>query len=80
MITTCQGQKRLFENRDTVFINIFNISKINTKDNKKGALKSSIPRIKHLQETIGESYFDYLANLPNLVLLMDEVHTLSCFC
>ncbi|WP_375638397.1 MULTISPECIES: DEAD/DEAH box helicase [unclassified Bartonella] len=69
-----QGQKRLFENRDTAFINIFNISKINTTDNKKGALKSSIPRIKRLQETIGESYFDYLANLPDLVLLMDEAH------
>ncbi|WP_375623227.1 MULTISPECIES: DEAD/DEAH box helicase [unclassified Bartonella] len=68
------GQKRLFENRDTAFINIFNISKINTTDNKKGALKSSIPRIKRLQETIGESYFDYLANLPDLVLLMDEAH------
>ncbi|UNF44626.1 DEAD/DEAH box helicase family protein [Bartonella krasnovii] len=68
------GQKRLFENRDTAFINIFNISKINTTDNKKGALKSSVSRIKRLQETIGESYFDYLANLPDLVLLMDEAH------
>ncbi len=68
------GQKRLFENRDTAFINIFNISKINTTDNKKGTLKSSIPRIKRLQETIGESYFDYLVNLPDLVLLMDEAH------
>ncbi|MBX4335758.1 DEAD/DEAH box helicase [Bartonella raoultii] len=68
------GQQRLFENRDTAFINIFNISKINTIDHKKGALKSSVPRIKRLQETIGESYFDYLANLPDLVLLMDEAH------
>ncbi|EJF94149.1 DEAD/DEAH box helicase family protein [Bartonella taylorii] len=68
------GQQRLFEDRNTAFINIFNISKINTTDNKKGAIKSSIPRIKRLQETIGESYFDYLANLPDLVLLMDEAH------
>ncbi|WP_406604340.1 DEAD/DEAH box helicase [Bartonella gliris] len=68
------GQKRLFEDGDTAFINIFNISKINTMDHKKGAAKSSIPRIKRLQETIGESYFDYLANLPDLVLLMDEAH------
>ncbi|WP_144754104.1 DEAD/DEAH box helicase [Bartonella saheliensis] len=68
------GQQRLFENRDTAFINIFNISKINTTDNKKGALKSSVPRIKRLQESIGESYFDYLVNLPDLVLLMDEAH------
>ncbi|VEJ45363.1 DEAD/DEAH box helicase [Bartonella vinsonii] len=69
-----RGQGRLFENSDTIFINIFNISKINTTDNKKSAAKSSVPRIKRLQETIGESYFDYLANLPDLVLLMDEAH------
>ncbi|WP_375659262.1 hypothetical protein [Bartonella sp. MR30HLJHH] len=61
----------MFESRDTAFINI---SKINTTDNKKGALKSSIPRIKGLQEMIGESYFNYLANLPDLVLLIDEAH------
>ena len=32
------------------------------------------PRIKRLSEYIGESYFDYLANLDDLVLLMDESH------
>ena len=31
-------------------------------------------RIKKLHEYIGESYFDYLAGLPDLVLLMDEAH------
>ena len=45
-------------------INVFNVDKIN-KD--KG-------RIRTLRETIGESYFDYLAGLPDLVLLMDEAH------
>ncbi len=50
-------------------INIFNISKINTEF-RKGAS----PRIKRLSEYLGESYFDYLANRPNLVLLMDESH------
>lgn len=49
---------------DTPVINIFNVDKIN-KD--KG-------RIKKMQEYIGESYFDYLAGLPDLVLLMDEAH------
>lgn len=49
---------------DTPVINIFNVDKIN-KD--KG-------RIKKLQEYIGESYFDYLAGLPDLVLMMDEAH------
>ena len=32
------------------------------------------PRIKRLSEYIGESYFAYLAGLPDLVLIMDESH------
>ena len=32
------------------------------------------PRIKRLSEYIGESYFEYLANLKDLVLIMDESH------
>lgn len=66
-----RGQGRLFEDSDTPFINIFNISKINATENKKGAAKSKTPRIKRLQETIGESYFEYLSNLPDLVMLAD---------
>ena len=27
-----------------------------------------------MREVLGDSYFDYLANLPDLVLLMDESH------
>lgn len=50
-------------------VNIFNISKINTE-----VRGGSSPRIKRLSEYIGESYFDYLAALPDLVLLMDESH------
>ncbi len=69
-----RGQRRFFEDSDTPFINIFNISKINATENKKGATKSKTPRIKRLQETIGESYFEYLSNLPDLVMLMDEAH------
>ena len=52
-----------------VTINIFNIAKI-TSEVRGG--KS--PRIKRLSEYIGQSYFDYLAGLPDLVLLMDESH------
>ena len=52
-----------------VHINIFNISKINSET--RGGRE---PRIKRLSEYIGESYFDYLANLDDLVLLMDESH------
>jgi type III restriction enzyme len=52
-----------------VRINIFNISKINSE-----VRGGKAPRIKRLSEYIGESYFDYLAGLPDLVLLMDESH------
>jgi type III restriction enzyme len=36
--------------------------------------RRQVARIKRLSEYIGESYFDYLAGLPDLVLLMDESH------
>ena len=32
------------------------------------------PRIKRLSEYLGQSYFEYLAGLPDLVLIMDESH------
>lgn len=50
-------------------INIFNISKINSE-----VRGGKSPRIKRLSEYIGESYFAYLAGLPDLVLIMDESH------
>jgi len=52
-----------------VVINIFNISKINTE-----VRGGKSPRIKRLSEYLGDSYFNYLAELPDLVLLMDESH------
>jgi type III restriction enzyme len=57
-----------------IHINIFNISKITTKETTKGATKSNVPRFRRLQEYIGESYFDYLSKLDDLVILMDESH------
>ena len=53
----------------SVDINIFNISKINSE-----VRGGKAPRIKRLKETIGDSYFNYLASLPDLVMLMDESH------
>ena len=50
-------------------INVFNISKINSE--VRGGKE---PRIKRMREVLGDSYFNYLANLPDLVLLMDESH------
>jgi type III restriction enzyme len=52
-----------------VYINVFNISKINSE-----VRGDKEPRIKRLQEYIGESYFEYLSKLDDLVLLMDESH------
>ncbi len=50
-------------------INIFNISKINSE--VRGGKE---PRIKRMKEVLGDSYFNHLASLPDLVLLMDESH------
>ena len=52
-----------------VHINIFNIDKINKEEGPRGR-----PKMKKLQETIGQSYYDYLAGLNDLVLVMDEAH------
>lgn len=53
----------------SVQINVFNISKINAETRS-----GSVPRIKRLSEYLGESYFNYLSGLKDLVLLMDESH------
>jgi type III restriction enzyme len=52
-------------------INIFNISKFNT-DSKEG--NRGTPKMKRLSEYIGQSYFNYLSELNDLVILMDEAH------
>ena len=62
-------QRALFPQDAPLHINVFNISKINSEVRGGRA-----PRIKRLSEYIGESYFDYLAKLQDLVLLMDESH------
>ena len=59
----------LFEQVQRCKVNIFNISKINAE-----VRGGKSPRIKRLTEYIGESYFEYLAGLPDLVLIMDESH------
>src|SRR5689334_16242713 len=59
----------LFDQLHRCKINIFNISKINSE-----VRGGKAPRIKRLSEYIGQSYFEYLAGLEDLVLLMDESH------
>jgi type III restriction enzyme len=61
-------QRRMFDT-SPIHINIFNISKINSEVRGDKA-----PRIKRLSEYVGESYFEYLSKLDDLVLLMDESH------
>jgi type III restriction enzyme len=56
----------LFE-RDDVAVSVFNIAKFNTRS--KDARKAW-----RLSEFLGQSYFDYLAGLDDLVLIMDEAH------
>lgn len=59
----------LFDQLVRCKVNIFNISKINSE-----VRGGKAPRIKRLSEYIGQSYFDYLADLDDLVLIMDESH------
>jgi type III restriction enzyme len=61
-----RGSRSLF---DGVEVNIFNVSKINSE-----VRGGKAPKIKRLSEYLGQSYFDYLAGLPDLVLIMDESH------
>ena len=50
-------------------VNIFNIQRISSE--MRGGKE---PRIKRMKEVLGDSYFNHLANLPDLVVLMDESH------
>ncbi len=59
----------LFDELVRCKVNIFNISKINSE-----VRGGKAPRIKRLSEYIGQSYFEYLSNLKDLVLIMDESH------
>ena len=61
------AQASLFES--DLKINVFNISKINAET--RGG---SAPKIRGMIEYLGEPYFDYLSNLDDLVLIMDESH------
>lgn len=73
-IRTNPSDQQLFQ-FDGIEINIFNIDKFNSDNQveKKGRKKLA-PRMKRLSEYLGTSYYDYLASLPKLVVLMDEAH------
>lgn len=69
IITNGENYERQLGDLFPVRINIFNISKINSE-----VRGGRTPRIRSFREEIGESYFDYLAGLDDLVLIMDESH------
>lgn len=52
----------LFTSAARIFL--FNIDKFNKEES----------RMKRINEVIGDSFYNYLANLPDLVVLMDESH------
>ena len=60
---------------DDIRINIFNVAKFNSdnRGTRQGGV-SLAPRIKRLSEYLGQSYWEYLSNLTDLVILMDEAH------
>ena len=61
--------RNLFDQPEQCNVNVFNISKINSE-----VRGGKAPRIKRMAEYIGEPYFDFLAGLEDLVLIMDESH------
>src|SRR5574344_271414 len=69
-----EQSRGLFREKE-IQINVFKISKLNTdsKESRKGGQKVE-PRMKRLSEYLGQSYFDYLSKLDDLVILMDEAH------
>lgn len=54
---------------ESITINVFNIGKINAE-----VRSGKEPQVKRLSEYIGQSYFQYLTSLDDLVVLMDESH------
>ena len=60
---------------DSIQINMFNIGKINAdvKTTSKDG-RTLPPKLKRFRETIGDSYYNYLVNLKDLVIIMDESH------
>lgn len=69
------GQARNLFDQSILYIHLFNVAKFNseTRGTKKGGAVIA-PRIKRLSEYIGQSYWQHLSSLDDLVILMDESH------
>ncbi len=69
------GQSRNLFAESIIYIHLFNVAKFNSET--RGSSKNGVPvvpRIKRLSEYIGQSYWQHLSNLNDLVVLMDESH------
>ncbi|MBT7442945.1 MAG: DEAD/DEAH box helicase family protein [Methylococcales bacterium] len=64
-----QLRQDLFGQAQEVRINVFNIAKIVSE-----VRGGKAPKMKRMNEVLGDSYFNYLSELDDLVLLMDESH------
>jgi len=78
-VTVISGEdyetKGIQETDESIQINMFNIGKINAdaKATTKNG-KRLPPRIKRFRETLGDSYYNYMVNTKDLVIIMDEAH------
>ncbi len=77
---TYQGGAGIMDNPDlfghSIAINIFNIQKLNepVKKEKDDKELAKVPKVRRVNERIGQSYFDYLKSCNDLVVLIDEAH------
>ena len=75
---TYQNGAGLLDGRDmlghSVVINVFNIQKLNERGESHDDTQKDVARIRRVNETLGQSYFDYLKTREDLVVLMDEAH------
>lgn len=58
----------------SVTINIFTIQSLNERGEAHSDEVQATARIRRMNERLGESYFEYLKGLKDLVVLMDEAH------
>jgi type III restriction enzyme len=65
-------QEELFER--SITINIFTIQSMNERGEAHSDEVQATARIRRMNERLGESYFEYLKGLKDLVVLMDEAH------
>lgn len=69
------NQSRNLFAEETIYIHLFNVAKFNSeiRGTRKGG-QAILPRVKRTSEYLGQSYWQHLLSLDDLVILMDESH------